>query len=160
MRSPFLGLVRYYPLPRPPKRTGERYWARTRARVSHENLEEYRKKRHIETTPEPDDGNQGDEPRFVIQKHDASSLHHDFRLEADGVLKSWAVPKGPSIDPSEKRLALPTEDHPLDYIDFEGVIPGDEYRGGTVIVWDTGPFENRTTDDDGSRFLCPRASSR
>ncbi|MDI5968742.1 DNA polymerase ligase N-terminal domain-containing protein [Streptomyces sp. SL13] len=106
-------------------------------------LTEYRAKRHRDRTPEPggaDGGSDGGGRRFVIQKHAASSLHYDFRLEADGVLKSWAVPKGPSTDPREKRLAMRTEDHPLDYADFEGVIPRGEYGGGEVIVWDTGEY--------------------
>ena len=87
------------------------------------------------------------EPVFVIQQHDASNLHYDFRIEVDGALKSWAVPKGLSTDPGDRRLAIRTEDHDLDYADFEGVIPEGEYGAGTVLVWDTGKFENLTQDD-------------
>jgi len=117
-----------------------------------DSLKEYKDKRDFRRTAEPEEGKggsgHGKGPIFVIQKHDASSLHYDFRLEVDGVLKSWAVPKGPSTDPSEKRLAVPTEDHPLDYADFEGTIPQDEYGGGTVMVWDTGPYRNLRAEKD------------
>jgi len=118
-------------------------------------LDDYKQKRDFSKTTEP-----GDEavtfdwaegkPIFVIQKHAASTLHYDFRIEVEGVLKSWAVPKGPSTDPSVKRLAVPTEDHPLAYAAFEGVIPEGEYGGGVMIVWDRGTYRNlKQADEQG-----------
>ena len=117
--------------------------------TSRDNLKRYREKRDLHRTPEPDEGGrEGQRPRFVIQQHDASTLHYDVRLEVDGVLKSWAVPKGPSTDPRDKRLAIPTEDHPLAYADFEGVIPKGEYGAGTVLIWDRGDYRNLKEDDE------------
>ncbi|MEX2264791.1 MAG: DNA polymerase ligase N-terminal domain-containing protein [Bryobacteraceae bacterium] len=104
-------------------------------------LEEYRRKRDFKKTSEPPPGRiaaRGEELAYLIQKHDATRLHYDFRLELDGVLLSWAVTKGPSLDPADKRLAVRTEDHPLAYGAFEGTIPKGEYGGGTVMLWDRG----------------------
>ncbi len=104
-------------------------------------LQPYRAKRNFAKTPEPTGiQDQHDGNRFVVHKHHATADHYDLRLEIDGVLKSWAVPRGPSLNPADKRLAVQTEDHPIDYIDFEGVIPAGEYGGGPMIVWDTGTW--------------------
>src|SRR5271156_2603085 len=109
-------------------------------------LEEYRRKRDFRKTPEPPPGRiktREEGLSYLIQKHDATRLHYDFRLELDGVLLSWAVTKGPSLNPSDKRLAVRTEDHPLSYGTFEGTIPKGQYGGGTVMLWDRGTWEPR-----------------
>jgi DNA ligase D-like protein (predicted 3'-phosphoesterase) len=114
-----------------------------------QDLQTYREKRNLARSGEPLGRRRRPtkRPRFVVQHHLASTDHYDFRLEVDGVLKSWAVPKGPSTNPKERRMARPTEDHPVEYATFEGVIPEGEYGAGTVLVWDTGHYENRSEAD-------------
>jgi len=117
------------------------------------SLDEYHKKRDFKKTPEPSGKGaaamkSSSELIYVIQKHRATQLHYDFRLEWNGTLLSWAVPKGPSPDPAVKRLAMQVEDHPVEYANFEGVIPADEYGGGTVMVWDTGTWAPEVSDVD------------
>ncbi len=116
-------------------------------------LQDYHRKRDFGRTPEPEGSATAPGAgarRFVVQRHRASRLHYDLRFEIDGVLVSWAVPKGPTLDPAVRRMAVHVEDHPLDYIDFEGVIPAGEYGGGDVIVWDRGVWEPHGTDDPGA----------
>ena len=131
--------------------------ANARKRTPKGRLAEYERKRDFSKTGEPSGrGKKGRarrrHPRFTVQKHAATSLHYDLRLEVDGVLASWAIPKGPSTNPADKRLAMRTEDHPMDYLEFEGVIPKGEYGAGPVIVWDRGVFENISETRQGRKM--------
>ena len=126
-------------------------------------LQKYRDKRSFSRTPEPAGKQPAEHPgrrSFVVQRHRARRLHYDLRFEIDGVLVSWAVPKGPTLDPSARRMAVHVEDHPIEYADFEGVIPAGEYGGGDVIVWDRGTWEPHDTDDPAAAVAARRAARR
>src|SRR5579864_8750652 len=127
--------------------------------VPKHSLDRYAAKRSFSRTPEPpakDAAERQGPLLFVVQKHAARRLHYDFRLELDGVLKSWAVPKGPSLNPADKRMAVAVEDHPFDYASFEGVIPEKQYGAGNVIVWDCGVY---SPDEDASYAFADRAAA-
>lgn len=139
--------------------------ATSKTRAKRRSLSEYERKRNFSKTTEPSARSgrkrkgtpKRRHPRFTIQKHAATSLHYDLRLEVDGVLASWAVPKGPSTNPADKRLAMRTEDHPMEYLEFEGVVPKGEYGAGPVIVWDRGVFENISETRRGEKLTLEEA---